>query len=95
MTVGILSVSLRLEGPQNLKEKRRIVRGLIDRISHDFRVAVAEVDDHNLWGNATLGVACVSTEAAHADSVLQHVLDHIDSCPDVSVEYTSKDIQRH
>lgn len=89
MVVGVLRVDLRLPGAHSLKEKRRVVRGLVDRIRAHHAVAVGEVDDQDLWGNATLGIACVALSAGTAESVLRRVLDTIEGCPEVEV--TSED----
>lgn len=88
-----MEIQLRLEGCESLKDKRRVLRSLIDRIRHDFHVAIAEVHDTELWGNATIGVACVSNNARHADSVLQHVLQTLDSNAEIQVDGVSKWIE--
>jgi uncharacterized protein YlxP (DUF503 family) len=92
--VGTLELSLRLSGCESLKDKRRIIRSLMDRARNDFHVAISEVGDQELWGNACIGVACVSNNAAHADSTLQHVLDMIDNNTLVEVEGVSKELIR-
>ena len=94
MVVGTLCACLRLEGCRSLKDKRQIVRSLLERLRNTFQVAAAEVDDQELWGNATIGVACVSASKAHAESVLQKVLDLIDATPCVEVEDMQREIER-
>ncbi|HWA81860.1 MAG TPA: DUF503 domain-containing protein [Fimbriimonadaceae bacterium] len=94
MVVGSMELQLRLEGCESLKDKRQILRSLLDRARRDFNVAVAEVDDHDLWGNATIGVACVSNDAHHAESILQRVADLFDGHPEISVESALKRIER-
>jgi uncharacterized protein YlxP (DUF503 family) len=70
------------------------LRSVMDRVRHDFNVAIAEVDDHELWGNATIGVSCVSNDPRHAESVLQHVVDAFDDYSTVSVHGVAKTIER-
>ncbi|HTQ11799.1 MAG TPA: DUF503 domain-containing protein [Fimbriimonadaceae bacterium] len=94
MVLGSLEIQLRLEGCGSLKDKRRILRGLMDRVRHDFNVAISEVDDQELWGNATIGAACVSNDPRHAESILQHILDAFDACPDAVVVAADKRVQR-
>ena len=94
MIIGSMELELRLDGCRSLKDKRHVLRSLMDRARHDFNVAIAEVGDNDLWGNATVGVACVSNGAQHAESILQHVIDAFDACPDVSVESASKSVDR-
>jgi uncharacterized protein YlxP (DUF503 family) len=66
----------------------------MDRVRHEFNVAIAEVEDQDLWGNATIGVACISNDPKHAESVLQHVVDAFDDYVTVSVESAVKSIER-
>lgn len=94
MIVGTLEISLKLEGTQSLKDKRRILRSLLQRARNDFHVAIAEVDDNDLWGNATLGVACVSTDPGHAESILGHVINLCDEHPEVEVANVLQEIER-
>ncbi len=78
MIVGWLRLSLRLPGVRSLKEKRHALRGTLDRLGRESLVAIAEVGDHDLWGNAEIGVSVVGNNAAHVESVLQHVIDTFD-----------------
>lgn len=94
MVIGTLALTLRLDGCRSLKDKRQILRSLLDKSRRQFHVAIAEVCEHDLWQNATIGVSCVSTNAGHAESVLQHVVDLFDACPDVAVEEAIKEIER-
>ncbi len=77
MNVGVCRLSLRLHGVQSLKAKRRISRSLIALVSNKFNVAIAEVDDNDLWQKLTIGVCCVSNRAPHADETLQSVVNFI------------------
>ncbi|WP_414482215.1 DUF503 domain-containing protein, partial [Limnochorda sp.] len=54
MVVGIAEIRLLLPGPRSLKEKRRILRSLLDRLRARYPVAVAEVGDQDLWNRATV-----------------------------------------
>lgn len=95
MVVGSMELQLRLEGCNSLKDKRHVLRSLLERVRHDFNVAIAEVDDHDLWGNATIGVSCVSNDPHHAESILQHVADAFDARPELSLDSATKTIERY
>jgi uncharacterized protein YlxP (DUF503 family) len=73
MVVGVLHAECGLPGTQNIKDKRRIVKSVLDRLHHRFNVAAAEVTHQDSWRRAGLAVACVSTDVRHADSVLASV----------------------
>jgi uncharacterized protein len=78
MIVGVLHVECSLPGTQSIKDKRRILRSLLDRLHHRFHVAAAEVTHQDSWRRAGLAVAYISTDARHADQVLARVAREID-----------------
>lgn len=73
MFVGVLRVSLSIVGSQSLKDKRRVVASFKERVISRFRVSAAEVSSLDNYRHAVIGVAVVSNEAAHCDSVLAEV----------------------
>lgn len=77
MVVALLSVELHLPGAQSLKEKRMVLRRVKDRI-RKFNVAVSEVEHHELWQRAGLGIVTISTDQAHADAALNAVIGEIE-----------------
>ncbi len=77
MVIASAIVSYHIPNAQSLKAKRGIVKSLIARVRARFDVAIAEVDDQDLWQRATLGIAYVSSDARHADEVLGKVGDFL------------------
>ena len=77
MNVGMCRVRLRLPENLSLKGKRRVLKSITTRVRSKFNVAVAEVDDQDLWQLATLGICCVSNDKRHANEVLSKVADFI------------------
>ncbi len=94
MVVASIELCLRIDGAFSLKDKRRVLRSLLDRARREFAVAAAEVADHDLWNSAVVVAACVGNDAADLESVLQHVVDLFDSNPEVLVESADKHIER-
>ena len=78
VVIGSLVVTLHIPESHSLKEKRQVVRSVVERVRRTFNVAVAEVADQDTWQLATLGVACVSGDGRHADEVCQKVLRYIE-----------------
>jgi uncharacterized protein len=78
MVIGTLRVTLQVPDSASLKDKRQVVRSLTARLRNTFNVAVAEVDDQDLWQSAVIGVACVSSDGRHADEMCQKVLRFVD-----------------
>ena len=86
MVIVAAMVELHLPGIGSLKEKRGTLKSLIARLHKTFNVAIAEVELHDVWQSATLGVAIVSTQSAHAEAVLENILRWIErNRPDVEI----------
>ena len=78
MHIGVSRVMTHLPESNSLKAKRQIARSLTTRIRNQFNVAVAEVDDNDLWQRLTLGVCCVSNDSAHANEILSRVVSFVE-----------------
>ena len=77
MNVGVCRVSLRLPENLSLKGKRQVLKSITARIRNKFNVSVAEIDDHDLWQLASIGICCVSNSKRHNNEVLSKVVDFI------------------
>jgi uncharacterized protein YlxP (DUF503 family) len=77
MTVGLCRVQLHLPENHSLKGKRQVIKSLIARIQNRFNVSVAEIDEHDRWQMASIGISCVSTSSEHAHQVLSKVIGFI------------------
>ena len=78
MHIGVCRIMLHLPDSASLKDKRRVARSLSARIRNTFNVAVAEVEDQELWQRLTLAVCCVSTDSAHANEMVSKVVAFIE-----------------
>jgi hypothetical protein len=85
MHIGALTVTIYLAEGGSLKDKRQVVKSLVETTRQKFNVSIAEIADLDLWQKATLGVACVSNDQAHVNRVLDKVLDTMESNPAISV----------
>ncbi len=60
MPVAQLTLEIRIDHAQSLKDRRHVVRSLKDQLRQSFNVSVAEMDEATLWNSATLGIVAVS-----------------------------------
>ena len=74
MNIGVCKITLRLPENLSLKGKRQVVKSITSRVKNQFNVSVAEVEDHDLWQIATIGVCCVSNSKRHANQILSRVV---------------------
>ena len=76
--IGFMTVTLHIPQARSLKDKRQVVKSLVDTVRRKFNVSVAEIEDMDLHQRATLGIACVSNDQAHAHRVLEAVREAIE-----------------
>jgi uncharacterized protein YlxP (DUF503 family) len=71
--IAFLTLELRIEAAQSLKDKRQVVRSLKDRLRASFNISVAELDSSNLWNQATVGVVSISNSRDYLDGLMRNV----------------------
>ena len=73
MVVGVLRLTLSIPGARSLKDKRQVLKRLIDRVRARYNVSIAEVGDNDVWQRAQLGVTCVANDHSFVNQVLDKV----------------------
>jgi uncharacterized protein YlxP (DUF503 family) len=71
--IAVLTLELRIEGAHSLKDKRQVVRSVKDKLRVSFNVAVAELDQSELWQRATVGVVGISDSKDYLQGLMEHV----------------------
>jgi len=79
LVIGVLTLELFIGEASSLKDKRRVLKSLLDRTRLRFNVAVAEVGKQDAWRHATVGVSCVTNNRAHAHRIMASVLKYIEA----------------
>ena len=74
MVVSMLQFIVEMPDVYSIKDKRRIIRSLKDRIGHKFKVSIAEVDLQDSLRFAQVGVAKVSNSRKFGESVMNKIL---------------------
>ena len=78
MVVGAAEVTLSIPHAHSLKEKRKVVRSLVERLRHKFNCAVAEVGDNDNHQRARIGITAVGNDQAFVNSMLDKALDFLE-----------------
>lgn len=79
MVIGVCKINLLIEEAFSLKEKRRIVKSLIERLKSRFNASIAEIGLNDKWQSAVIGIACVSNEGGHIDSMLSSIIEFVEN----------------
>lgn len=79
MFVGVVKIKIHISWSHSLKEKRMVVKSLCAKVRNKFNVSIAEVEDQDIHQIIVLGISCITSDHAHADSIIDHVLNFIES----------------
>lgn len=77
MVIGILEVTLAIPAA-SLKEKRSVLKRVLNRTRHKFNVAAAEVDAQDHISSGVIGFTTVGNDARHLRSTLDKILNFIE-----------------
>lgn len=79
MIIGSLKIKIHTPWVHSLKEKRMVVKSLCAKVRNKFNVSIAEVEEQDTHQITVLGIACVTSDVSHADSILDNVINFIES----------------
>lgn len=83
--IGFMTLALHIPQATSLKEKRHVIKSLLDGVRARFNVSAAELGDLDFHQRATLGFAAVANDAAHVHRMLEAVRLAVESRPEVVV----------
>lgn len=85
MFVGFARYEFLVPGSSSLKDKRQVVRRMVDKTQAKFNVAIAEVDYMDLRQRGAVGVSCVSNSSSHVTQMLDEVERFVRSHFDIEI----------
>ncbi len=86
MVIGTCVIYLTAEWVFSLKDKRMVVKSIIEKAKNKFNISIAEVDKQDIHKSIVIGFACVTNDAGHADSIIENVLDFIERNTDAVID---------
>ncbi len=85
MTIGVLQLEIGIGDAMSLKDKRRVVKSLKDRIAHGHNVSIAEVGALDEHRRAIIGIAMVANESRYVEGALSKIVDFVRGIPAVDL----------
>jgi hypothetical protein len=79
MHIAFLQIAIHIPGCHSLKDKRSVMKRLINLIRTQHNVAIAEIGDHDAWQSARLGLVTINNQGDGTDRILQRVIRDIGS----------------
>ena len=89
MHILLFQMELYLPGVHSLKEKRHILKPLLNDIRNDFNVSAAEVEMHDEWQHAVLACVCVGNMKDALERIERGVTDMIEKHGDIQLVQTN------
>lgn len=85
MHIGVLQVEIAIPDAMSLKDKRRVVKSLKDRIAHGHNVSIAEVGALDEHRRSIIGMAMVSNDKRYVEGALSKLVDFVRMTPQASL----------
>jgi hypothetical protein len=85
MKIGALQIELTVIDAMSLKDKRRVIKSIKDRIAHAHNVSIAEVGALDEHRRSILGIAMVGSDGRYIEGALSKLVDFIRATPQVSL----------
>ena len=93
MVIAVCTVQLELYGIASLKDKRSVVKSIVRRLPRQFAVTTAEIEYHDVWNMALIGIVTIGVDAGHLHGRLEKTVEWIEKhrpdtvIVDYSIEY--------
>lgn len=85
MTIGALQLELTIGDAMSLKDKRRVIHSLKDRLAHGRNISVAEVGALDEHRRSILGVSMVGNDGRYIEGALTKLVDFVRTVPQVDL----------
>ena len=85
MHAAALRIEVHIGESNSLKEKRKVVRPFVEGLRHLASLSVAEVDHHDTWQRAAIGVAVVAPDARELERLIDRIRRYVDDQVELSV----------
>ena len=79
MFVGICTIELKIYEAHSLKEKRRVIKSVIERIKARYNASIIEAGQQDKWQMAEVGFACASLTKADARKAVEKIINFMES----------------
>ena len=85
MKILLMRVTLRASWVHSLKEKRMVIKSLMERLKHKFNISVGEVDKQDIHKDLVIGISAVCGSSSQIDSTMENIINFIDQNTDAEI----------
>ncbi|CAH2212315.1 conserved protein of unknown function [Tepidibacter aestuarii] len=92
MVVGACEIECIIFECNSLKEKRHVIKSVIQRLQSRFNISIAEVGENDKWQKSIIGFSAVSNSSKQIDSIASSVINFIDNDERIEIININTDI---
>lgn len=85
MVFAMVICEIHLPAARSLKQKRRVVKGFIERLHKRFRLSIMETDFHDLHQRSRIAMAIVEASPSRLEQLLARLRDLAETLDDAVV----------
>lgn len=85
MKILVLKVTLRASWVHSLKEKRMVVKSIMQKLKNKFNISVGEVDEQDIHQTIVIGISAVCGSGGQVDSTMENVISFIEANTDAEI----------
>jgi uncharacterized protein len=79
MIVGVSRIEIFFPEAHSLKDKRQMMKKIIDKTRTKFNVSMVEIADSNLWQKGRIGFAVMGVKKDHVLAAIENIEQYIES----------------
>ena len=92
MIIASCEIEILIYESNSLKEKRRVIKSIIERLKSKFNVSVAEIAYNDLWNRSLIGLALVSNSKSLCEASISRIIQFIDNDERLEIISYNKEI---
>ena len=85
MRILLLTVTLRASWSHSLKEKRMVVKSIVQKLKNKFNISVAEVAEQDIHQTIVIGIVGICGTSSQVDSTMEHIITFIECNTDAEI----------
>ncbi|MEJ6952560.1 DUF503 domain-containing protein [Natronospora cellulosivora (SeqCode)] len=91
MKIASLRLELYIPGAESLKDKRSVIKSLIQKCSNKYNISISEVGELDTWRRSVIAVAMISNDYSLIEKSFQKIINYIDTI--YEIELMNHDIE--
>lgn len=80
-----LKVSFQILDSRSLKDKRSVVKSIINRMKNKYNISIAEIENQDILNQGTIGIGIVGNNRKLCRQVLEHVMKDIEEQYEIEI----------